>query len=133
MAFTYAPASIGAERLQFLHPASGSLFASGIDVVAIEFEAKQTEQEKADSIVDRLFAAVAAKFRPAQPFRPTPANGNFDPPGAFATDVRTAFSGSITAALKPITEAPTWRIKRDRRLDATTATLAHAILMLTSS
>ena len=39
--------------------------------------------------------------------------------------MRTAFSGSITAALKPITEAPTWRIKRDRRLDATTAALAR--------
>ena len=132
MAFTYAPASIGAERLQFLHPAAGSLFASGIDVVAIEFEAKQTEQEKATA----SWTACSLRLLPSSDPPAVYAYAcqrQFRPPGEFATDMRTAFSGSITAALKPITEAPTWRIKRDRRLDATTAALARAILMLTSS
>lgn len=80
------------------------MFASGSDAVAIEFEAKQAEQEKVDSIVDRLFSAVAAKFKPAEPVTPTPANDNFDPAN-FATDMRPAFSGSLTAALKPVTDA----------------------------
>ncbi|MEG8014236.1 GPO family capsid scaffolding protein [Sphingomonas sp. 22R3R2A-7] len=104
LAFTDALASIGTERLQFSHRAPGTVFASGSDPVAIEFEAKQAEQEKVDSIVDRLFSAVAAKFKPAEPVTPTPANDNFDPAN-FATDMRTAFSGSLTAALKPVTDA----------------------------
>ncbi|KQN08883.1 GPO family capsid scaffolding protein [Sphingomonas sp. Leaf28] len=104
LAFTDTPASIGTERLQFSHRAPGSVFASGTDAVAIEFEAKQAEHEKVDGIVDRLFAAVAAKFKPAEPVTPTPANDNFDP-AAFASDMRTAFSGSLAAALKPVTEA----------------------------
>ncbi|MEG8025133.1 GPO family capsid scaffolding protein [Sphingomonas aurantiaca] len=104
LAFTDTPASIGTERLQFSHRAPGSVFASGTDAVAIEFEAKQAEQEKVDGIVDRLFAAVAAKFKSAEPVTPTPANDNFDP-AAFASDMRTAFSGSLAAALKPVTEA----------------------------
>jgi len=77
LAFTDTPASIGTERLQFSHRAPGTVFASGSDAVAIEFEAKQAEQEKVDSIVDRLFSAVAAKFKPAEPVTPTPANDNF--------------------------------------------------------
>jgi hypothetical protein len=104
LAFTDTPASIGTERLQFSHRAPGTVFASGSDAVAIEFEAQQAEQEKVDSIVDRLFSAVVAKFKPAEPVTPAPANDNFDP-ATFATDMRTAFSGSLTAALKPVTDA----------------------------
>jgi hypothetical protein len=107
LAFTDTPASIGTQRLQFSNRAPGTVFASATDAVTIEFEAKKAEDEKVESIVDRLFSAVVAKFKPAEPDKPKdepkpkPANDNFDAAG-FATDMQVAFSGALTAALKPI-------------------------------
>ncbi|MES3098839.1 GPO family capsid scaffolding protein [Sphingomonas faeni] len=107
LAFTDTPASIGTQRLQFSNRAPGTVFASATDAVTIEFEAKKAEDEKVESIVDRLFSAVVAKFKPTEPEKPKdepkpkPANDNFDAAG-FATDMQAAFSGALTAALKPI-------------------------------
>ncbi len=112
LAFTDTPASIGTERLQFSHRAPGTVFASAADAVSIEFEATKAEDEKVDSIVDRLFSAVVAKFKPSEPDKPKDepkpkaANDNFDAAG-FATDIQNAFSAVLTAALKPIIETQT--------------------------
>jgi hypothetical protein len=117
LAFTDTPASIGTQRLQFSHRAPGTVFASATDAIAIEFEAKAAEQEKVESIVDRLFAAVTAKFKPTEPEKPKPeekpkaANDNFDV-GTFTTELQAAVAGSITAALKPVVDANT-ALQRD--------------------
>ena len=89
-----------------------TVFASATDAVTIEFEAKKAEDEKVDSIVDLLFSAIVAKFKPVEPDKPKDepkpkaANDNFDAAG-FATDIQTAFSAVLTAALKPIMETQT--------------------------
>lgn len=112
LAFTDTPASIGTQRLQFSHRSPGTVFASAADAVTIEFEAKKADDEKVDSIVDRLFASVMAKFKTAEPDKqieepkPKPANDNFDP-ASFASDIKSIVTGVVTAALKPITEAQT--------------------------
>jgi len=112
LAFTDTPASIGTQRLQFSNRAPGSVFAFSTDAVTIEFEAKKAEDEKVESIVDRLFAAVTAKFKPAEPDKPKDepkpkaANDNFDP-ASFTADIKSIVTGVVTAALKPITEAQT--------------------------
>ncbi len=112
LAFTDTPASIGTQRLQFSNRAPGSVFAFSTDAVTIEFEAKKAEDEKVESIVDRLFAAVTAKFKPVEPDKakdepkPKPANDNFDP-ASFAADIKSIVTGVVTAALKPITETQT--------------------------
>jgi hypothetical protein len=114
LAFTDTPASIGTERLQFSHRAPGTVFASAADAVTIEFEAKKAEDEKVDSIVDRLFSALSAKFKPNEPDKPKEepkpksANDNFDfDPAAFTADIKTVITGVVTAALKPIIETQT--------------------------
>jgi hypothetical protein len=58
LAFTDTPASIATQRLNFSRVNNLTLFTSS-ERAALAFEA---EQEKVDSIVDRLFSAVAAKF-----------------------------------------------------------------------
>ncbi|PTW44699.1 capsid scaffolding serine peptidase GPO [Sphingomonas faeni] len=114
LAFTDTPASIGTQRLQFSHRAPGTVFASAADAVTIEFEAKKAEDEKVDSIVDRLFSALSAKFKPNEPDKPKEepkpksANDNFDfDPAAFTADIKTVITGVVTAALKPVIETQT--------------------------
>ena len=112
LAFTDTPASIGTQRLQFSNRAPGSVFAFSTDAVTIEFEAKKAEDEKVESIVDRLFAAVTAKFKPAEPDKskdepkPKAANDNFDP-ASFTADIKSIVTGVVTAALKPVIETQT--------------------------
>ena len=107
LAFTDTPASIATQRLNFSRVNNLTLFTSS-ERAALAFEA---EQEKVDSIVDRLFSAVAAKFgkteqpaAPKPPAAPTPANDNFDF-AAFTADMKTAVTGVVTAAVQPIAEA----------------------------
>jgi hypothetical protein len=112
LAFTDTPASIGTQRLQFSNRAPGSVFAFSTDAVTIEFEAKKAEDEKVDSIVDRLFASLTAKFKPTEPEKPKdepkpkPANDNFDA-ASFAADIKSIVTGVVTAALKPVIETQT--------------------------
>lgn len=110
LAFTDTPASIGTQRLQFSHRAPGTVFASAADAITIEFEGGQGDQEKVDSVVDRLFAAVSARFKTAEPDKPkeepTPkaANDNFDV-GQFTAGMQAAVVAAIDAKLKPVTDA----------------------------
>ncbi len=114
LAFTDKPASIGTQALQFSRTAPGSLFSQGAEAVALEFEAAPADPAKVEGAVAGFFSALAATLRggKAEPVTPppaptpTPANDNFDP-AAFTTQVGTAVSQSIAAALKPITEAHT--------------------------
>jgi hypothetical protein len=114
LAFTDTPASIGTQRLQFSRTAPGTVFAASPDAVALEFETSPADPAKVEGAVAGFFSALAATLRggKAEPVTPppaptpTPANDNFDA-AAFTTQVGTAVSQSIAAALKPITEAHT--------------------------
>jgi hypothetical protein len=106
LAFTDRPASIGTEALKFSRNAPGTVFATGDEAPAIEFEVETASASIADSIV-AMFSAAAARITGKTDEKPKveetpkpkePANDNFS---VAIAQLGTQFA----AALKPVTDA----------------------------
>jgi len=113
LAFTDTPASIATQRLKFSNRAPGTVFAYAADAATIEFEAAPADPAKVENAIAGFFSALTAKFKAADPEKPKeepkpkPANDNGFDVAAFTTELQAAVSGSIAAALKPVTDAQT--------------------------
>jgi hypothetical protein len=109
IAFTDNPASIATQKLNFSRAAPGTVFSSGNEGIALEFDAAPADPTKVEGAIAGFFAALTAKFKGEEPEKPkeepkreTPANDNL---AAFATEMGKTVSASIVAALKPVTDA----------------------------
>jgi len=107
LAFTDNPASIATQALKFSRSGPGTILAHGDAPAAIEFEAAPADPAKVESSIAGFFSALTAKFKAPEPEKqkeepkPKPANDNFDF-AAFTTELQAAVSGSIAAALAPV-------------------------------
>jgi hypothetical protein len=108
LAFTDNPASIATQSLKFSRTGPGSVLAHGDAPASIEFEAAPADPAKVEGAIAGFFSALSAKLtgnapeKPKDEPKPKPANDNFDF-STFTADLQTAVSGSIAAALAPVT------------------------------
>lgn len=113
LAFTDSPASIATQKLQFSRSAPGTFHAHSTDAVALAFESDPADADQVGSAIASFFSALTARFKGSDPKpeekpEPTPepkqaANDNDF--AAFATAIGETVAQSISAALKPVTEA----------------------------
>ncbi len=105
LAFSDKPASIGTQALSFSRNAPGTVFATGADAVAIEFDAKPADPVGIADAIKAGFASVAGMFSRSEPEKPKeqqpPANDNFDA-GKFATAIGEQVAAALAGAVTPI-------------------------------
>lgn len=113
LAFTDRPASIATQALQFSRHAPGTVFGTAPEATALEFDAAPTDAKSIVGAIKDGFASVAAMFsaekakeEPKPKDEPKPAANDNDF-SAFATAMGDQVAKSLTAALKPVTDAQT--------------------------
>lgn len=107
LAFSDKPASIGTQALSFSRNAPGTVFATGADAVAIEFESRPADPVGIADAIKAGFASVAGMFsrsEPEKPRDPPPANDNFDA-GKFATAIGEQVASAIAGAVTPLNKS----------------------------